>query len=280
VLLVPAESTDAQLVQLWLHGKSPHTQRAYRADSARFFACVARPLRAVTLGDLQAFADSLAGLAASSRARTLAAVKSLLSFGQRTGYLAINVGAPVKLPPRKDLLAARILSEPEVFKLIDQARRPRDRVLLRLLYIGGLRVSELAALTWRDLQARDDAGQLVVYGKGSRTRTVLLPAGMWQDLVQLRRGAGLDEAVFRSRQGGGHLDPSTIRRHVAAAAKRAGLEAKVSPHWLRHSHATHALERHAPIHLVQATLGHASVATTGRYLHARPTDSSSKYLAV
>jgi integrase/recombinase XerD len=52
----------------------------------------------------------------------------------------------------------------------------------------------------------------------------------------------------------------------------------VSPHWLRHAHATHALERQAPIHLVAATLGHASVATTGRYLHARPTDSSALYL--
>ena len=54
----------------------------------------------------------------------------------------------------------------------------------------------------------------------------------------------------------------------------------MSPHWLRHAHATHALERGAPIHIVQANLGHASVATTGRYLHARPTDSSARYLAV
>ena len=65
-----------------------------------------------------------------------------------------------------------------------------------------------------------------------------------------------------------------------AAAVAAGLGERPSPHWLRHAHATHALERGAPIHLVQATLGHASVATTGRYLHARPTDSSSRYLAV
>jgi integrase/recombinase XerD len=61
---------------------------------------------------------------------------------------------------------------------------------------------------------------------------------------------------------------------VGAASQRP------SPHWLRHAHATHALERGAPIHLVQATLGQASVATTGRYLHARPTDSSARYLAV
>ena len=56
------------------------------------------------------------------------------------------------------------------------------------------------------------------------------------------------------------------------------MAAKVSPHWLRHAHASHAMDRGAPVHLVKETLGHASVATTGRYLHARPTDSSSVYL--
>ncbi|MBU4356156.1 MAG: tyrosine-type recombinase/integrase, partial [Proteobacteria bacterium] len=64
------------------------------------------------------------------------------------------------------------------------------------------------------------------------------------------------------------------------AAIRAGIEGAVSPHWLRHAHASHALDRGAPIHLVQATLGHASVATTGKYLHARPDDSSARYLGV
>jgi hypothetical protein len=86
----------------------------------------------------------------------------------------------------------------------------------------------------------------------------------------------MDDPVFRSRRGR-HMDPSAIFRLVQHAATRAGLEAKISPHWLRHARATHALERGAPIHLVQATLGHASVATTGRYLHARPTDSSARY---
>ena len=66
-------------------------------------------------------------------------------------------------------------------------------------------------------------------------------------------------------------------REVLRFRQGAGLDVNASPHWLRHSHATHALERGAPIHLAQATLGHASVATTGRYLHARPTDSSARY---
>jgi integrase/recombinase XerD len=156
----------------------------------------------------------------------------------------------------------------------------RNQVLLRLLYIAGLRVSEIVDLKWRDLQPRTDGGQVTVFGKGSKTRVVLLPNAIWRELLRFRQHAAHDAPIFASRSGGGHLDPSMVERIVTKAAARAGVEGKVSPHWLRHSHATHALERGAPIHLVQATLGHASVATTGRYLHARPTDSSARYLPV
>jgi site-specific recombinase XerD len=76
------------------------------------------------------------------------------------------------------------------------------------------------------------------------------------------------------------LDTSQVHRLVKAAAAHGGLSAEVSTHWLHHAHASHSLDRGAPIHLVQQTLGHASVATTGRYLHARPTDSSARYLGV
>jgi integrase/recombinase XerD len=271
--------TDSQLIDLWLHGRSPHTRRAYRADVTRFLVFVAKPLPNVTLGDLQAFADSLEELAPSSRARTLAAIKSLLAFGQRTGYLPLNVGAALKLPTAKNTLAERILSETQVHRLLALEPNHRNQVLLRLLYVAGLRVSELAALKWRDLVARDDAGQVTVFGKGQKTRVVLLPVSVWRELDGLGRGPA-EMPVFPSRRGGGHLHPTAVERIVWKAARRAGVEGKVSPHWLRHAHATHALERGAPIHLVQATLGHASVATTGRYLHARPTDRSDRYLAV
>ena len=116
------------------------------------------------------------------------------------------------------------------------------------------------------------------FGKRGKTRTILLKPKSWAQLLAIRGDAGAVDPVFRSRKGCGHLDSSQVRRIVYAAAKKAGLEQKVSPHWMRHAHASHALDRSAPIHLVQATLGHASVSTTGRYLHARPTESSSFYL--
>jgi len=281
---VPRQAaSDAHLIALWLHNRSAHTQRAYRADADRFLLHSGRPLQAVTLGALQDFADSLAaaGLEPASRGRTLAAVKSLLAFGHRLGYLPFDVGRALKLPPRREGLAARILEETDVQRMLALEGHPRNRVLLRLLYASGIRVAEICALCWRDVRPRDGgAGQIAVWGKGSKERAILLPASVYQDLLALRRGASDDVPVFRSRKGGGPLDTSQVLRIVRAAATRAGIAAKVSPHWLRHSHATHALERQAPIHLVAATLGHSSVATTGKYLHARPSDSSARYLVV
>ena len=90
---------------------------------------------------------------------------------------------------------------------------------------------------------------------------------------------GPDAPVFRSRKGG-PLSPVQAWRIVRAAAKRAGIAGDVSPHWLRHAHASHALDRGAPVHLVQATLGHADLRTTSKYTHARPTDSSARYLGI
>jgi hypothetical protein len=132
---------------------------------------------------------------------------------------------------------------------------------------------------WRNLQARGDAGQVMIQGKGGRTRVVLLPVGEWGQLLGLKGTAGLDAPVFASRSGK-PLERSRVARIVKDASQRAGIEANVSTHWLRHAHASHALDRGAPIHLVQATLGHRSVATTSRYLHARPGASSAEYIVL
>src|SRR5947209_2756290 len=83
-------SSDDHLIELWLHGRSPHTQRAYRADVVRFHAGARKSLSAVTLADLQDFANSLGELSAASRYRSLPAVKSLLAFGHRIGYLRFD----------------------------------------------------------------------------------------------------------------------------------------------------------------------------------------------
>jgi integrase/recombinase XerD len=270
--------TDAQVVGMWLHGKAPHTARAYRHEVLSFAAFTGAPLTAVTLGDVQAYAENLEarGLARSSQVRALAAVKSLLTFGHRIGYLPVNVGAAEKLPRLKFTLAERIVPQETVAAILAGETNARNRTLLRLLYFGGLRVSEACGLRWCDVQARDGgAVQVTVYGKGDATRVVLLPAALAVELEALRVGTGPDVPVFAGRTGA--LTPGQAYRVVKAAGARAGVPG-LSPHWLRHAHASHALDGGATIHVVRDTLGHASLATTSRYLHARPGDSSALYL--
>jgi len=278
-LVVREETSDETLLNLWLHGRSKATQRGYRAEATRFLADVRKPLAQVTLGDLQDWADAIEaeGLEPATRRRMLAAVKSLMSFGFKLGYLPFDTGRPLRLPALRDTLAERILEEAMVLRMIALEPKPRNAAMLMLLYAAALRVSELCSLRWKDLQARSGGGQITVFGKGSKTRTILLPSNVYERLTALRGDAADDAPVFRSRKGG-HLDPSQVLRVTHWAAKRAGIGRKVRNHDLRHCHASHSLERGAPISLVQQTLGHAQISTTGRYLHARPNDSSARYL--
>ena len=298
---------DEHLVRLWLHGKSANTRDAYERDLRAFVDFADVPLHRLTLQHVQDWADRLEahGLAGTTRARKLSAVKSLLSFGHKLGYLVYNVGAAVSPPKTKDTLAERILPEAAVHRVLAvadaQAERGsfvqrRNALALRLFYASGGRVSELAGLRWRDcveraLERGRPTGQVTLYGKGGKTRRVLLSADTWAALDvhrqrEMARGsAEADGPVLRSRKAdaAGSARPLTrqqLWRVVKGLARQAGLPNTVSPHFFRHAHASHALDRGAPPHLVQQTLGHASLQTTSRYAHARPDDSSARYLGV
>jgi integrase/recombinase XerD len=271
--------TDAQVIDLWLHGRSLNTRIAYEGDIARFFNFVGKTIREVTLRDFQNFADSVEGSIGTKR-RVIAAIKSLFSFALKLGYVRFSVAAAVRAPKAMETLAERILPEAKIHEMIALTPEGRDRMLLRLLYATGGRVSEICATKWRHVQANGDAGQITLFGKGGKTHAVVLPAQLWNDLVAFRAEANDESPVFASRKGGGHLDRSQVLRIVQQAARRARIRRKVSPHWFRHAHASHAMDRGAGIHLVCATLAHSSIAITGRYLHAKPTESSAKFLAV
>jgi integrase/recombinase XerD len=282
-------SNTAALVSRWLHGKSPQSQRAYETDIRHFVAFVRGlpisqvqlndiDIRTVTLDDVQDFADRLehSRYSTSTCSRRLSAIKSLLSFGSKCGYLPVNVGTALSTPKLENRLAERILTELQVMSMIALEPNDRNRLLIRFLYISGCRVSEASNLRWRHLKPNGECGQAALHGKGSKTRFVILPKDLYQQLLALRSDAGEDDPVFVSRK---HcaLQSDRISKIVRAAGERIGIK-RVSPHWLRHAHASHSLDRGAPIQLVQNTLGHASVATTSKYLHARPSDSSSLYL--
>lgn len=268
--------TNTELIDLWLHGKSKNTVDGYRRYAERFFSHVKKPLSDCTLMDFQLWVMTLSSSDNSKRV-AVGAIKSLFSFAKQLGVVSANLGVLIKSPKAHNRLAERILTQEEVQLLINSTTNERDRTIIRLLYFAGLRVSELCFLKWRDLKARGNGGQITVFGKGDKTRTVLVGAGIWREISGLKGDAKHDDPVFVSGKGG-HLCRSMVFYIVKNAATRAGIEGNVSPHWLRHSHASHSLDRGAPIHLLQKTLGHSSVAITEMYLHARPTDSSGLYL--
>jgi integrase/recombinase XerD len=277
-------ATDNELIELWLFtNKSQNSRDAYRRDIMYFLAFVSdKPLEQVSLGDLVHYKEALKGACRLSKrtvARRLLAVKSLLTFAYSTRYIPHNAGRLLKVSMPSIDITQRNLSECQALALINAADDERDRLLVRLLYKTGCRVSELISLRWSQvLDYGTGAGVLRVVGKGDKERNVLLSGSIWDELLAWRKGKPSDEWVFPSSKGHTHLHRSRVNRIINQLALKVGIKENVSPHWLRHAHVSHALDRGAPVHLVQNNVGHSDIRITQMYCHARPTEGSSQYL--
>jgi integrase/recombinase XerC len=224
-----------------------------------------------------------ASQAPSTRSRKLSSLRSFFRFLVRREIVADNP-ARILRNPKTVLPLPRFLSEAEVFRLIDDPFPPgqgdssglfvkRDRALLSLLYDTGARVAEVASARVGDLRLEE--GSILLMGKGrreryayfgSRTRKALSEYFEARRTVQ-RAGAGRGcEAVFVNKNGS-RLSDRSLRRVVSARGQSLGLPRRVSPHWLRHSFATHMLDRGADLRVIQELLGHVSLSTTQRYTH-------------
>ena len=186
----------------------------------------------------------------------------------------------IKLKKAPRQIARRILSEVEIVMLIRAAKTDRDRLMFDLAYFGGLRASELVSLTWGQVIRRDSGeAQLSIVGKGSKGREVLIPAVIAARLFARRGKATASAPVFESVQRpGSPLNAHGINSIVKEAAERVGVNPAVTIHWLRDAHISHAIDNGAPITLVSATLSHADLQTKSVDAHARPCESSGRYL--
>ena len=269
-------TNDHQIILTWLGDKSKTTQVSYSSVIKQFLEFSNKPLADVTLEDLQLWKRRLElSFQPSTIQNKVLVVKSLFSFCVKVGYLHHNIGALLKTPKAKDKLAERILTPDECQRLIGAARNERDVIMLSLMYGCGLRVSEVCGLTWGDLQVHGDGGKATVFGKGGKTRIVLIPSILWQQLMKLPR---LCESVFISRSSR-PLERTAVHKMIKRCAKRAGVSQKASSHWLRHSHASHALAAGCNLRLLQQSLGHSSVSTTEKYLHINPDEGSSQFIS-
>lgn len=283
LIVAPSVSDDDRLIELWLKGEkrqSPCTQRAYRRDIETFRQAMGfKSLRAVKVPDLELYAAALTerGLAPATQRRMKASVRSLLAYGVRLGYLAANPGAAIESKPLHDDPSKRMLAYRDVTRLIELEPDPAKRAILHLCYVLAARVSELCSLRWSDVKEDEDGYTFRIMGKGGKARTLTVAH------AEVR--ADLDALRARSTPTLVGVGPTQVWRYVQEAAARAGLdrdangdERRISPHWLRHSLASRAAEKGAPMPLLRDYLGHASIATTNRYLHAAKGASLSAYL--
>lgn len=276
--LVAQNTTDAQLVRLWLSsGKragSTATQDTYRRIVDRFFAAVGKPLQAVTLTDLQAWRETLTGSAATQRTH-IACVRSLFAFAVKVGYLRMSPAVMLETPQVQQRQDARTLTQADTLRLFDACQTAQETALVRVLYGSGARISEVLSLTWQDVQPRQNGAGAVLRirdGKGGKARQAGINAAAYAALVALRTEDTQPTAFVFSTRKGTALDRHAAHKLLKRVLSRAGLKeadaVAVSCHWLRHTHATHAIAAGAPLTDVQAQLGHASLATTTIYAHA------------
>lgn len=232
--------------------------------------------------DLRGYISAMhdAGYAKTTVSRRLASLRSFFRFGQREGWAATNPARPLR-NPRKSRNLPHFLTTEEIGRLLQAppANEPaglRDRAILETMYSAGLRVSELVGLNDEDYD--QGAGVLRVRGKGKKER--LAPIGSFaaraiERYVRVRATVG--GRKIRDRFGGStplfvnrfgtRLTTRSVGRMLEKYIKQAGLDLRTTPHTLRHSFATHLLDRGADIRSVQELLGHKSLVTTQIYTH-------------
>lgn len=261
---------------------SPHTIRAYAEDlrqleefsRARFGH--EPEVSEMDLWVLRAFLADLhtRKISTASAGRKLATFRSFFRFLCREGTLAKNPARSL-VGPRKDSRVPTYLQEAEAADLINSPDKTklyesRDTAVLELLYSTGMRCSEIVGLTLNDVDLESRSVRLL--GKGRKERWVPFgaPAGLaLSRYMTLRlRPSGADPVFPGVR--GRPLSDRTVRRIVARALAKAGIRTKASTHTLRHSFATHLLQRGSDLRSIQELLGHSSLSTTQRYTHVNP----------
>lgn len=256
---------------------SPNTVESYHRDLTGLCRFAA-PREVVTLSrsDLEAFVRQLmgSGLSPRSAARAVACVRGFYRFLVREGHVHKNPADELQAPRAWPSLP-KFLSGDQVDQLLEQpdtstATGLRDRALLELLYATGMRVSELVSVRPADLNLK--AGYLTCMGKGSKERLVPIgrPAVEWiRRYTRVARPAlaAPDSPWLFVNARGGHLSRVGFWKILKKYGKQAGLPYDLSPHVLRHSFATHLLERGADLRSIQTLLGHADLSTTQIYTH-------------
>lgn len=288
--VVDQQVRDAAVIGSWLYDndKSLKTQNIYKKMIAEFFKTYSHlTIKTTTTAHIAAFLKSKDHLEVRSRNLVKSILSSLFQFCEDIQYIPHNPARALKRTKTPETFTEKVLELAEIRQMVLKEDSWRNRLVLKLLYLTGVRVSELCGIRQKHFVERADGEvQVTVLGKGNKVRSIIIPKELWIELNDYGAKETLgakepDDFVFRSQKKPyTQLDPSTVFDIVKGAARKAGLTKQPSPHWFRHSSATHAIENGAPIHVVQASLGHSSIQTTGKYLSQRPKESLSNFLSM
>lgn len=277
---------NQEIIQLFLDyltgekNSSAHTVKNYKIDLREFVLFLKeKNFKNVSYLDIRSFLAHLQSrnYSKSSISRKLACLRSFFKYLAREEKIESNPAAGISTPKREKKLPD-FLDPPEVVRLLEAPDKnkweeKRDKAILETLYSSGLRVSELVGLNQEDV---DSFGALVrVRGKGKKERIV--PLGQMaikalqsylghQPAPRLKKISATKVPLYLNRSGG-RLTDRSVRRMINKYVRRTGLNKEVSPHMLRHSFATHMLDRGADLRSVQELLGHENLSTTQIYTH-------------
>jgi len=256
---------DQAAIDQWVATKgSARTREIYNQTSGAWHRSLDnKPLAEISIDDMTHWRASIEHKSNASIRREVSTIKSLFKHLCLVGYLTEDVTLTLEVPSPEDKTAQRHLKESEVEQLISAAEgNLRNYCLIRFLYLTGARATETSILTWANVMHKQDGAEILLNGKGKKKRVVYVPPSLAEDLAELRkRNSGeADGLVFELK------DHFAVLGAVRNVARVAGLP-QVTPHFFRHSIATHALKNGMPLPDVARTLGHSNWKTTQKYLH-------------
>jgi len=276
-----------QILDQYLHyliiekGLSKNTIEAYRHGLTRFFDHLKRrgiqEIESIGKFDIRGFLLALKGKGLSTKTvvRDLVAIRTFFQFLIQEEILEANPVEEIESPKMAKTLP-EILTLKEVEQLLEQPdiRTPlgiRDRAMLEVLYATGMRVSELVQLPAH--QVNLESGYVVIYGKGAKERMVPLGSEAMKRVIlylqtaRSRFAKGRESPFLFINRSGRGMSRQQFWKSIKAYGLKAGLRKRITPHLLRHSFASHLLERGADLRSVQMMLGHVDISTTQIYTH-------------
>ncbi len=288
-MTIISNKEDIAIIGSWLFQKGKKTQIYYRRIVKEFFKFYPTLTMHMTqITHLALFLKTFSTYSDSTRNTYKNALSSLFTFATKSGYLERNPALALDNLKTPDKIYSKVLSREQVERMIELENNPRNLLILKILYFTGVRVDEISHLKKSSFHPSENGMIMMVEGKGRKIRSIHLPVHLADAVMRYAFDLDATDCLFTNDRlidfGIGPFERkpisnSQIFRVVKAAAKKAKLSVEPSPHWLRHTSATHAIEAGAPIHVVQRSLGHESISTTGKYLDIRPKESVGDYIA-